>query len=106
MMAGVDTLTPLMDEARDYLARAAETFPGRKVNTIVVTGRADDSILDHIKANPVDLVIMVSRGRTGLGRMTLGSVTERVLHGPDPVLVFEPGEDRSRLFEAARTVVS
>jgi hypothetical protein len=33
----------------------------------------------------------------------MGSVAERVLHGPDPVLVFEPGEDRSRLFQAARS---
>jgi nucleotide-binding universal stress UspA family protein len=45
---------------------------------------------------------MVSRGREGIGRALLGSTAERVLQGPDPVLIFEPGEDRSRLFQAAR----
>ena len=49
------------------------------------------------------LVIMASRGRTGLSRAALGGVTEKVLQGPDPVLVFEIGEDRSRLFDAARS---
>ena len=46
---------------------------------------------------------MASRGRTGLSRAALGGVTEKVLQGPDPVLVFEIGEDRSRLFDAARS---
>lgn len=101
-MAGVDLLTPMMDEASSYLGRIAETLPGLAVNSTVVIGRPDESILDHLKKNPVDLVIMVSRGRTGLARLALGSVTERVLQGPDPVLLYEPGEDRSRLFQAAR----
>ena len=101
-MAAVDLLTPLTEVATEYLARVSQTFDGQKTTTSVVVGRADDSILDHLKAHPVDLVIMASRGRTGLARFVLGSVTESVLHGPDPVLVFEPEEDRSRLFDAAR----
>ena len=101
-MGGIDLLTPLIDEATSYLGRIGGTFGDTEVNSTVVTGRPDDSILDHLKKNPVDLVIMVSRGREGIGRVLLGSVTERVLQGPDPVLIFEPGEDRSRLFQAAR----
>lgn len=100
-MGGIDLLTPLIEEATAYLARVGETF-GKPVNSTVVTGRADDSILEHLKTHPVDLVIMASRGREGIGRALLGSTAERVIQGPDPVLVFEPGEDRSRLFQAAR----
>ena len=37
-----------------------------------------------------------------VGRAVVGSTAERVLQGPDPVLIFEVGEDRSRLFQAAR----
>jgi nucleotide-binding universal stress UspA family protein len=78
------------------------TFGEIKVNTTVVTGTPGERILDHLKGNPVDLVIMASRARTGIGRIALGSVVERVLHGLDPVLIFEPGEDRSKLFKVAR----
>ena len=101
-MAGVDILGMITDEARDYLARTAGAFEGIKVTSTLVTGSASEGILDHLRANPVDLVIMASRGRTGLARAAMGSVTERVLQGPDPVLVFEPGEDSSRLFQEAR----
>lgn len=101
-MGAVDLLTPMIDEATAYLQRVGGTFGSTKVNSTVVTGRPDDSILDHLKEHPVDLVIMVSRGRSGIGRAVMGSVAERVLHGPDPVLIFEPGEDRSRLFQDAR----
>ena len=101
-MGGVDLLGIVIDEAKDYLARTAATLEGFTTTATVVTGSAGEAILDHLKANPVDLVIMASRGRTGLARAAMGSVTERALQGPDPVLVFEPGEDRSRFFVAAR----
>lgn len=102
-MAGVDMITPLVDSATSYLERVAATFPAGRVTSTVVTGGAAECILQHLREHPVDLVVMVSRGRTGVGRMAMGSVAERVLQGPDPVLVFEPGEDRSRLFQAARS---
>ena len=102
MMASVDLLTPAIEEAKNYLQRVSSTFEGNAVNVFVLTGNPGDGILEHMKKHPVDLVIMASRGRRGMGRLTMGSVAERALHGPDPVLVFEPEEARSRLFEAAR----
>jgi nucleotide-binding universal stress UspA family protein len=101
-LVGADFVTPMIDDAHAYLARMSEAFPNQKTNGSVALGPADGSILEHLKAHPVDLVIMGSRGRTGLTRFALGSVTERVLQGPDPVLVFEAGEDRGRFFQAAR----
>jgi nucleotide-binding universal stress UspA family protein len=101
-MGAVDLLTPMLEEADAYLANLEKTFPGTKVNSTVITGRADDAILDFMKKSANDLVVMVSSGRTGIARAAMGITTERVLQGPDPVLVFEPGEDRSRLFQAAR----
>ncbi len=101
--AGVDLMPGVLDSANSYLSRIADGFPGVKVNPNVVVGNAADSIVDHLDAHPVDLVVIASRGRTGLTRFALSSVTERILQGPDPVLVFEEGEDRSRLFSAARS---
>lgn len=105
-MGAVDLLTPMLDEASTYLAGIEKTFSDTQVTSTVVTGRPDDAIIDHMKKNVNDLAIMVSSGRTGLARAAMGSTTERVLQGPDPVLVFEPGEDRSRLFQAARAAAN
>jgi nucleotide-binding universal stress UspA family protein len=101
-MGAIDLLTPMLEDANAYLGEVAKTFGDTKVSGSVITGRADDAIIDHMKKSANDLVIMVSSGRTGLARAAMGSTTERVLQGPDPVLVFEPGEDRSRLFQTAR----
>jgi nucleotide-binding universal stress UspA family protein len=105
-LGAVDLLTPMLDEAANYLAATEAKFAPVPVSSQVITGRADDAILDHISKNEVDLVIMASSGRTGLVRAALGSTTERVLQGPDPVLIFEEGEDRSRFFQAARAAYS
>ena len=89
-MGAVDLLTPMLEEADAYLANVQKTFAGTKVSSTVVTGRADDAILDFMKKGANDLVVMVSSGRTGIARAAMGSTTERSLQGPDPVLVFEP----------------
>jgi nucleotide-binding universal stress UspA family protein len=89
--------------AGEYLTRCASEFPGVDVKTFVTGGAPGDVIVQHLRDNPVDLVIMASRGRTGLTRAALGGVTEKVLQGPDPVLVFEKGEARSRLFDDAQS---
>ena len=49
---------------------------------------ADDGIIQAAIKNEVDLIVMGSHGRTGLKRLLMGSVTERVLgHAPCAVLV-------------------
>jgi nucleotide-binding universal stress UspA family protein len=49
---------------------------------------ADDGIIQVAIKNEVDLIIVGSHGRTGLRRLLMGSVTERVIgQSPCPVLV-------------------
>ena len=49
---------------------------------------ADDAIVQAALKNEVDLIVLGSHGRTGLTRLLMGSVTERVIgHAPQPVLV-------------------
>jgi nucleotide-binding universal stress UspA family protein len=49
---------------------------------------ADDGIIQAAIKNEVDLIVLGSHGRTGLKRLLLGSVAERVVgHSPCPVLV-------------------
>lgn len=59
------------------------------VNTDIRIGRPGAQILDALEADPTfDLVIMGSHGRTGIPRVLLGSVAEKVLrHAACPVLI-------------------
>ena len=61
---------------------------GLDVETAVRRGVAAEEIVQYADENDVDLVVMSTRGVTGLDRMFLGSVTERVIGAADvPVLV-------------------
>lgn len=65
----------------------AEEF---EINTeaIVRDGPAHEEIVEAAKEVKANLIIMGSHGRTGLERILMGSVTERVIgHSPCPVLV-------------------
>lgn len=42
-------------------------------------GEPHDLIVDWAKDNAVNIIIMSTHGRSGLSRMNLGSVTEKVL---------------------------
>lgn len=53
----------------------------------VIDGDPAAVILDTAVSEEIDLIVMTTHGRTGLGRWVYGSVTERVLrHAPCPVL--------------------
>ena len=59
------------------------------VRVQVLIGTPVESILEQAEAQRADLILMGSRGRQGLRRLMLGSVSHAVLHStPCPVLVF------------------
>jgi nucleotide-binding universal stress UspA family protein len=62
-----------------------------KVETSVWYGSASLSIVDAARLRRADLIVMFSHGRTGVGRLVLGSVAESVLRGTRvPVLIVRP----------------
>lgn len=57
------------------------------VESVKVIGRAGDKIVDYCENNPVNLIIMATRGIGAVERFFVGSVTTYVLHhSPVPVL--------------------
>ena len=81
-------------EAEEYLAsvaaRAREAGIGQ-VETHVWYGPPGAAIVEAAEAQQADLIVMSSHGRSGLGRLILGSVTESVLRGTrTPILVLRP----------------
>ncbi|MGQ4555684.1 universal stress protein [Halobellus sp. GM3] len=60
---------------------------GIAVETAVETGIAHRAIVDYVDDEDIDLVVMGTHGRTGVGRFLLGSVTEKVVRTANaPVL--------------------
>lgn len=66
----------------------AERRAGRPVRSAVASGDPAAEILRHAREERCDLVVVGTHGRTGLSRMVLGSVAERVARQAEcPVLV-------------------
>jgi nucleotide-binding universal stress UspA family protein len=86
-----------LEETHAELERVAEELraSGLTVESVPTRGHAADAILQHIRVERADLVIMRTHGRAGLERAALGSVTERVLKNSNiPVLLLRSGGRR------------
>jgi nucleotide-binding universal stress UspA family protein len=65
---------------------------GTLVRALVRRGDAAEQIVEHIRSQPTDMLVMRTHGRVGLGRVMLGSVTESVLtHTNVPMVLVRPG---------------
>lgn len=59
-----------------------------KIEELILEGRPYEAIINAAKENRVDLIVVGSHGRTGLDRLLMGSVTERIIgHADCAVLV-------------------
>jgi nucleotide-binding universal stress UspA family protein len=64
---------------------------GLEVEELIVHGEAASEIVRVAKERAVDLIVISSHGRTGLGRILFGSTAEAVVrHAFSPVLVVKP----------------
>lgn len=62
-----------------------------RISATAVEGDAASEIIDLANSTADALVAMSTRGRSGIGRWVLGSVTEKVIrYGKSPVLVIRP----------------
>ena len=80
----------LVRKAKGYVAdvkKQAEAA-GVKAETFVGEAEADEAITNLAKEQNADMIIIGSHGRTGLRRLLMGSVAEKVIgYAPCPVLV-------------------
>jgi nucleotide-binding universal stress UspA family protein len=61
---------------------------GLKIRKLVDAGQPYGAIIDVAENEHIDLIVMSTHGRSGLSRMLIGSVTDKILRGsPCPVLV-------------------
>jgi nucleotide-binding universal stress UspA family protein len=76
--------------AREYLERVAADVQesGFTAQTITIGGRPHWEIINYAETNQMDLIVMCTRGQSGLSRWLMGSVSDRVVRGSNvPVLM-------------------
>jgi nucleotide-binding universal stress UspA family protein len=66
-----------------------------EVRQVVEFGGAVDNIVEKAEGERVDRIVMSTRGRTGIDRLLIGSVAEKVIaRAPCPVLIV-PAHERN-----------
>lgn len=108
MTGGVDyvSLGTLYDdahaEATERLEKLTASLAGIPHRSYVRHGQVWNNLAPIIEENQVDLIVLGTHGRTGLGKLLLGSVAEDILrHAPCPVLTIGPkvtGRDKLPAF--------
>ena len=92
-----DMSEQLEDSATRELPKIAdcEECDGLEVEEVIVHGDAATEIVRVAKERDVDLIVISSHGRTGLGRILFGSTAESVVrHASCPVLVVKPPPEK------------
>ena len=83
-------LARLNEKAQQKLDEAVAALPAPPPNIekVVTEGRASSEIADYASAHDVDLIVMGTHGRGGLGKAFLGSVVDHVIRIAEcPVMV-------------------
>ena len=81
------------EHATNYLNAAAKGLEEKGVKVIkeVICGKTAQEIIYYAERNHSDLIIMSTHGRSGLSKLTHGSITEKVLKlARIPVMVIRP----------------
>lgn len=82
-------------EGERIVEELADRAAHRDVSTVtdVIQGGVLETILAYAEQHDIDLIVMPTRGRTGLKRLFLASTTERVVRrSPVPVLTLHPDD--------------
>ena len=99
-----DSVTVVGDEVVDALVREGEAAVrpvverararGLHVVDEVVQGDPATAIAEYADARGVDLIVMATAGRSGVDRLLLGSVTERVMRTADASVLTVRADER------------
>jgi nucleotide-binding universal stress UspA family protein len=80
----------------EHLKKRLHDFGISNIKIHILEGYPGDEIVKLAKKTQTDLIIMSTHGRSGLGRVLMGSVADQVIHQSHcPVLVVRPKKNRS-----------
>jgi nucleotide-binding universal stress UspA family protein len=77
----------------DTLARRLQTAGAQVSTRVLITEQVAAAILEDASQHGIDLIAMSTHGRSGLARLLIGSVADKVLRGAEtPLLLYRPRE--------------
>jgi nucleotide-binding universal stress UspA family protein len=95
----VHAVTQVEELIREQVSKALDQHAaeiieeGVKVNKIMKVGDVVHELLEMIREEKIDLVVIGTHGRKGISRFLLGSTTEKLIRSaPCPVLTVRPQE--------------
>ncbi len=86
--------------AQEKIQQLAKNLEGYPYKTYIRHGKVAEVVADIVDSEAIDLLVLGTHGRTGLGRLLMGSVAEEVFRvAPIPVLTIGPkvGSDAERI---------
>jgi nucleotide-binding universal stress UspA family protein len=83
----------LRKTAQEYLDKSKKHLEDENIETVVKDGDLGNSILDVAAEMNADIIVMGSHGRSGLDKILMGSVAEKVLHHSSIPLFIIPTRD-------------
>ena len=84
-------------EAGEEIERTAAALSSKQIEKRVEVGDVANTVCHVAEKVGADVIVVGSHGRTGFGRLLLGSVSEHVVrHAPCPVLVVRFPKDDTR----------
>jgi nucleotide-binding universal stress UspA family protein len=99
MSSDSSPLEEMQAGARKFLASAASELAdkGVKTDTVVTIGNATDGIAWAAEREGAGLIVMSTHGRSGIGRIVLGSVADAVVRRTSlPVVLVRPPASRDK----------
>ena len=86
--AELAALAQLKHEAIKRLGEMSALLPPQlRAGNAVLVGKPAEEILTLAERNNIDLIVLTTKGRTGLARVLVGSTAESIMrHAPCPVL--------------------
>ena len=84
---GDERRSALRERGEAIVEKASAALGNVETATAVESGNPHATILDYADENDIDLIVMGTRGRTGVERYLLGSVAEKVVRLSDPPVV-------------------
>lgn len=87
------------DWAQEYFERLSTDIDKKDITleTVIVEGRAGMMITQYAENNQIDLIVLCSRGLTGITRWLMGSVADRVLRGTTIPILMIPAKNEEDL---------
>lgn len=113
LLAGPDAYVAAKDatrrdllELKSELTRAHSYVEGEDYHLYMLEGAVADALLDFARSRQIDLIVVATHGRSGLGKVLMGSVAEKVFRqSPVPVLTIGPHVHKTAYKHAAQNIL-